>query len=118
MAELVRSLLGLIVRVGLLLAGLVFFASLLAAALVLLTLWLLRALWAKVTGQPVRPWVFQMNRRPPWQRADAPFGSPSTQAQDDVVDAEVRELRDTGDASDVTEVTDVQPKRVEPPNSK
>ena len=38
------------------------------SAAVVLVLWLLRALWATVTGRPVQPWVFKMSRRPPWQR--------------------------------------------------
>lgn len=105
MAEFVRSLLGFVLRVGLLLAGLVFFASLIAAGLLLLALWLLRALWAKVTGQPVRPWVFQMNRRPPWQRSHQGGGSGRASSSADVIDAEARE---------VSEVTDVEPKRIDP----
>lgn len=106
MADIVKSLLGLVLRLGLLLAGLVFFASVLAAGLLLLSVWLLRALWAKLTGQPVRPWVFQMNRRPPWQRADASggFGATSASSSADVVDAEVR---------DVSVVTDVEVKRID-----
>lgn len=104
MAEFVRSLLGLVVRVGLLLAGLVFFASLLAAGMLFLTVWLLRALWAKVTGQPVRPWVFQMNRRPPWQQGH-PGGTGRAPSSADVIDAEAR---------DVSVVTDVEPKRIDP----
>lgn len=107
MAEFVRSILGLVLRLGLLLAGLVFFASVLAAGLVLLSVWLLRALWAKVTGKPVQPWVFQMKRRPPWQQANpgGGFGGAPLQASDDVIDAEAR---------DVTVVTDVEPKRIDP----
>lgn len=104
MAEFVRSLLGWVVRLGLLLAGLVFFASLLAAGMLLLLVWLMRALWAKVTGQPVRPWVFQMNRRPPWQQSHQGGGSGRTQSSADVIDAEAR---------DVSVVTDVEPKRID-----
>lgn len=106
MADIVKSLLGLVLRLGLLLAGLVFFASVLAAGMLLLSVWLLRALWAKLTGQPVRPWVFQMNRRPPWQRANPSggFGAGSTSSSVDVVDAEAR---------DVSVVTDVEVKRID-----
>jgi hypothetical protein len=96
---------GFIVRLALLLAGLVFFASLLAAGLVLLILWLLRALWAKLTGKPISPWTFQMNRQAMWQRFNqGGFGQPgrATPSTDNVVDAEV------------TEVTDVEPKRITP----
>jgi hypothetical protein len=107
MGEVIRSVLGLIFRLGLLLAGLVFFASLMAMAAVVLLLWLLRAVWATVTGRPVQPWVFKMSRRPPWQRGGFP-GAPPSQA-DNVVDAEVRLRPDDAD------VTDVQPKRIERP---
>jgi hypothetical protein len=101
------KLLGLVVRVGLLLAALVFFASLLAAALVVLVYWLLRALWAKLTGQPVSPWTFQVNRQDVWNRFYRNVSRPGhgSSAQDDVVDAQ---------ATDVTVVTDVEPKRISP----
>lgn len=104
MAEFVRSMLGFVLRLGLLLAGLVFFASVLSVGLLLLALWLLRALWAKVTGRPVQPWVFQMNRRPPWQQAQQ-GSSGRAPSSADVIDAEVR---------DVSVVTDVEPKRIDP----
>jgi hypothetical protein len=107
MAEFVKSLLGLIVRLSLVLAGLVFFASLMTLALVLLLVWLLRSFWAKLTGQTVTPWVFRYNRQPPWQRADQNFGKSPTQAQDDVIDADV---------CDVNVVTDVEPKRIDRPH--
>lgn len=106
MADLVKSVLGFVLRLGLLLAGLVFFASVLAAGVLLLSVWLVRALWAKVTGQPVQPWVFQMNRRPPWQRADRSggFGASAAPSSADVIDAQVR---------DVSVVTDVEVKRID-----
>jgi uncharacterized protein (DUF58 family) len=105
MAEVIRWMLGLMLRLSLLLAGLVFFASLMAVATAVLMLWLLRALWATVTGRPVQPWVFKMSRRPPWQRGGFP-GTPPSKA-DNVVDAEVRVRHDDAD------VTDVQAKRIE-----
>lgn len=103
------KLLGFVLRVGLMLAGLVFFASLLAAGLVILILWLLRALWAKLTGQPASPWTFQVNRQAMWQRFNqGGFGQPGRAAPKpgNVVDVE---------ATDVTTVTDVEPKRIVPP---
>ena len=114
MSDVLLKLLGFVVRVGLLLAALVFFASLLVAGFVILALWLLRALWAKVTGQPVSPWTFQMNRQAVWQRFNqGGFGqSGAASKPDNVVDAEVR---DVTDVTNVTEVTDVEPKRIVPP---
>ena len=111
MSDVLSKLLGFVVRVGLLLAALVFFASLMAAGLVILILWLLRALWAKLTGQPVSPWTFQVNRQAVWQRFNQRgFGHPGgAPMPDNVVDAEVK------DVTDVTEVTDVEPKQPGPP---
>ena len=107
MADVLMKLLGFVVRVGLLLAGLVFVASVLVAAFVVLIFWLLRALWAKLTGQPVSPWTFQVNRQAMWQRFYQQGQGQQGRVVDprDVVDAEV---------NDVTEVTDVEPKRITP----
>ncbi len=102
------KLLGFVLRMGLLLAGLVFFASLMAAGLVVLILWLLRALWSKLTGQPVSPWTFQVNRQAVWQRFNQDgFGQPggANAKPDNVMDVA---------ATDVTVVTDVEPKRITP----
>jgi len=107
-ADLLLSLLGLIVRIGLFLAGLVFFASLLAAALLVLAVWLVRALWAKLTGRPVSPWTFQINRRGAWDRFYRRSSGAAPARDDTVVDAQVR---------DVNVVTDVEPKRITPPGS-
>ena len=107
MAELLVKVLRLVVRIGLLLAGLVVFVSLLAAGLLLLGVWLLRALWAKLTGKPVRPWTFKVNRRAAMGRFyRQPPGRRDAPVPDDVVDAEVR---------DVSVVTDVEPKRITQP---
>ena len=109
MGDFLRLILGWVLRLGLLLAGLVFFASVLAAGLLLLLVWLVRALWAKLTGQPVNPWTFQMNRQAAWQRfyrqTRGQQGHDTGPGPDHVVDAE---------ATDVTVVTDVEPKRITP----
>ncbi len=107
MAELLVRVLGLIVRIGLVVAGLVFFVSLLAAAVLVLAAWLVRALWAKLTGKPVSPWTFKVNRQAAMERFYRRSGATrSAPASDDVVDADVR---------DVTVVTDVEPKRITRP---
>jgi len=54
------------VRIVLLMVGVVFFLSLLAVACVLAAVWGLRALWAKLTGQPVTPWVMPMHAASSW----------------------------------------------------
>ena len=57
-----KHLTSLVLRLGLLLVALVFLASLVFAAGLVLVFWLVRGLWAKLTGQPVQPWVFKMHR--------------------------------------------------------
>lgn len=84
-------------RVVLLLAGLVFMASLLAVGLLVLALWLLRALWAKLTGQPISPWTFQVNRPATWQRfyRSPASGAPTRRDDGNVIDAEVKEIKES-----------------------
>ncbi len=55
-----------LVRVVLLLAGVVFFMSVLAAGMVLALVWGLRALWAKLTGRPVMAWVLPTQAAATW----------------------------------------------------
>jgi len=53
----------LLLRAVVIAMGLVLFASLLVAALVLALVWVLRAGWARLTGRPVTPWVMRMDPR-------------------------------------------------------
>jgi len=61
--EFVAGVVRLLLRIVVIAMGLVLFASLLAAALVLALVWALRAGWARLTGQPVTPWVMRMDPR-------------------------------------------------------
>ena len=101
MNNFVKVLAAWVFRLSLLAAALIFMVGLLFVAALLLSLWLLRALWAKLTGQPVQPWVFKMNRADLWQRAyrGTTPGASRGQTSVDVIDAEV------------TDVTDVTEKR-------
>ena len=91
-----KTIFGLIFKLVLMLAGLVFLASVLAAALVVLAFWLLRALWARLTGQPVSPWTFQVNRQAMMDRFYRGPGSGRAARPDDanVIDAEIVEVVD------------------------
>ncbi len=82
-----------ILRVVLLVAGMVFLASLLVAALVLLALWLLRSLWARLNGRPVTPWTFKVDRQALRDRFyRTPGQVPKSQRDDsDVIDVEAKE---------------------------
>lgn len=72
------------VRIVMLAVGVVFFLSLLAVAAVLASVWALRMLWAKLTGQPVTPWVMPMQAASSWasmaQRAGGFGGMASASA--------------------------------------
>jgi hypothetical protein len=52
-----------LVRILLIVAGLIFAASLMVLMLVLLALWCARAVWCKLTGQPVNPFAMRMGPR-------------------------------------------------------
>ncbi len=62
-ARIVRALVSVLLTA----MGLVFVASLLAAAFLLLCLGALRALWGRLTGRPVTPWAFRVDPRQGWQ---------------------------------------------------
>ena len=105
--QFLKTVFGLIFRIGLLLAGLVVLASVLMAAGVLMAVWLLRALWAKLTGKPVQPWTFQVNRQAMWNRyyrapGQTPDAGRAARHDAEVIDAEV---------------TDVEPKAIKPPDA-
>lgn len=74
-----------LLRILLVLMGLVMFASLLAAAMVLACVWAVRALWARLTGQPAVPWVWRVDPRAGWKAASryAPRSAPHTGTTDD-----------------------------------
>lgn len=95
-----------LLRVILVAAGLVFFLSLLGAALLLSALWLLRALWARLTGRPGAPWRMPLDPRAGfgrvyrsaerWSPAPSRRGGvlPGADSVSDVPDVrEVREVR-------------------------
>ena len=93
--QVIGTIFSVVFRVVMLLAGLVFFASLLVAAMLLLVVWLMRALWARLTGQAVVPWTFQVNRQAMWSRFyRAPQGGRAPQRDDsDVIDVEPKEIK-------------------------
>ncbi len=95
------TLMTFLLRLFLVLAGLLFAASMAVAAVLMVTLWGVRAAWAKVTGQPVTPFIARFNMRSGFDRvyrqaAQAPSRTPRADA--------VQPRREIGD------VTDVEPK--------
>ena len=87
-----------ILRFFLLVAGLLFAASLAVAALLMLAVWSVRAGWAKLTGKPVAPFVVRIDPRGGFERMyrrSEPASSRTPRA-----DA-VRHGRPVGDVTDV-----------------
>lgn len=93
------TLLSFLIRLFLVAAGLLFAASLAVAVVLMLTLWGVRAAWAKLTGRPVMPFVVRIDPRGGFERMyrRAGQGSPTPRS------SAVRQ-RQAGD------VTDVDPK--------
>lgn len=67
-STLLSDLLRIALRLLLLAVGLVFFAGLVTLLLTFAATWGVRALWAKLTGQPVTPWVMRVDPRAGWSR--------------------------------------------------
>lgn len=105
------------IRIVLMLVGLVFFLCLLAVACAFAVLWGVRALWAKLTGQPVAPWTMRMSPGGPfagWQtvyRSGAEWMAQSSNTTASDKDAPVARSR-RGVLPGTGEVTDVQPREV------
>ena len=92
--KMLKTLFGFLLRTVLLLMGLVFLLSLLAAALLLLAWWGVRALWSKLTGRPVQPLVFTIlqRSRSRWQRFYPGSAGTRPTPADDVIDVESRQV--------------------------
>ena len=90
------------VRIMLMLVGLVFFLCLLAVAALIAVAWGLRALWARLTGRPVTPWVMRMDPRTGWSTVYRSTARWTAQ----------RPEQPRRDDRDVTDVTDVVPREI------
>lgn len=91
------NLLNFLIRLFLVVAGLLFAASLAVAFLVMLGLWGVRAAWAKLTGRPVMPFIVRIDPRGGFERMyrRAAEGSRTPRADS------VQPGRKTGDVTDV-----------------
>ena len=89
-----------ILRVFLLVAGLVFAASLAVAAVLMLAVWALRTGWARLTGKPVSPFIVRIDPRGGFERMVRRGGPASATPRADSVRP----------ARNAAEVTDVEPK--------
>lgn len=88
-----------ILRLVLLAAGLVFAASLALMVLVLLAFWGLRTVWARLTGQPVTPFVMRVDPRGGFNRMYR--GASSAQPANEPGPSEPVRRRQIADVTDV-----------------
>jgi hypothetical protein len=95
LSSLLKTLGGFVLRVLLAFAGLVFLLSLLTAALLLLALWGLRALWYRLSGRPVPPLAITILRPAQWRRFHPAGARPAGGA--DVIDVESRTVNPVAD---------------------
>ena len=86
-----------LLRLIFVIAGLIFAASLMVVMFVLLLAWGIRAIWCKLTGQPLVPFAMRMNPRAGFEqvfrRADrgAVDAKPPRRKLDDVTDVEPKQ---------------------------
>ncbi|MCS4295344.1 flagellar biosynthesis protein FlhB [Comamonas sp. BIGb0152] len=107
--ELLATVVSWTLRIVMVLAGLVFFVSLMVVAAIAALLWTLRLLWAKMTGKPIVPFAFKMNPATGWTtvyrstaRWSANKGARSAEAASNP----------SGMRSAVIDVTDVEPREI------
>ena len=102
-----------LLRLVLFLVGLVFAASLAVAVLLLAAVWGLRYGWARLTGQPVRPWVMRFDPRGGFDRFRA-AARPAEPSAADVAAARARGQAADSPVrlSDPARVTDVEARPV------
>lgn len=101
-----RAVVGFLIRLFLVVAGVIFALSFLLAMVVFALFWCVRAVWARLTGKPVAPWslrfcpgagwsqVYRSAER--WQaqpKATATPDAAATKPKADVTDVEVKEMR-------------------------
>jgi len=106
-----------LLRLILFVFGLIFALSLTVVVLLLALAWGLRYGWARLTGQPVQPWVMRFDPRGGFDRFRA-AGHPAAPSASDVAGARAR-----GEAADSPirlrdpeQVTDVQARPVSRPD--
>jgi hypothetical protein len=86
-----------LLRLFLIAAGLLFAASMAVAAVLMLALWGVRAVWAKLTGRPIMPFIMGINPRSGFERMYRKAGQGSRKPRADAV----RFARKLGEVTDV-----------------
>jgi hypothetical protein len=106
LGDVIGGLVRFVLRVVFFLMGLLFAASVLVAVLFIALAWSLRALWARITGKPVTPWVMRMDPRAGFRR----FYEAAAPAEPEPTAGERAAARALGGGDRRADVTDVQPR--------
>ncbi len=93
MNNFIERLPGVLLRLALMPLVVIALAALLIVAWLVLLLGLLRLVWARLSGKPLQPWTFHVDRRAVWNRF---YPKPAQ--------------RQATRHSDAADITDVQPK--------
>ncbi len=115
MNDVVTTLGRWLVRTLVVVLGLVFFLSLLAAAALLAVAWGLRVLWARITGRPAAPWGLRVDPRTGWSAVYRSSQRWSGARPADAGAAAEAASRRGGVLPGAADVTDVQPREVREP---
>lgn len=94
------TLVSFLIRIVLLVAGLLFAASMAVAFVLLLALWSVRFAWAKLTGKPVMPFIIRIDPRGGFERMYRRAGPGSRTSRADAVQP----------GRKIADVTDVEPR--------
>ena len=98
------TLMTFVLRLFLLIAGALFAASLAVAIVLMLTVWTLRAAWARLTGRPVLPFVVRIDPRAGFERM---YRARERASRTPCTDASERGRK-------IADVTDVEPRPPSP----
>ncbi len=113
MNDLLSGIARFVLRLVVIAGAVVVFLSVLAAALLLALVWGARALWAKLTGQPIVPWAMRMDPRSGWStvyNSTARWSAPRRESNEDSGLARGA-MRGAG-LRPSPDVTDVQPREI------
>ena len=100
MNNFLNRLSGVLLRLALMPLVVIVLAVLLMLAWLVLLLGLARLVWARLSGRPLQPWTFHVDRRAVWNRFyPKPGQAQASRRRDeaDIIDVEPKEIKRSGD---------------------
>ena len=91
----------MLLRIALVPLVVIVLAVLLMVAWLVLLLSLLRLVWARLSGKPLQPWTFHVDRQAVWNRfyrtPGQRQGAPPRREEADIIDIEPKEIKSSDD---------------------